>query len=357
MSLDIGVGLWTMQSTASAPASMPGLYRRFVDNARVLEELGFHSMWLAEHRFWYDGWCSAPMVAIAAAAAATTRLRFGTAMMLLPQQDPRQLAAAVGTLDRVSAGRIDVGAGLGHRDAEFDGLGIRRADRGARMDEALDVLAAAWSGEPWAFAGRHFHYDEQPPMMTVQHPPPLWIGGMAGPALQRGMDRGLSFMLPQTLYPDEVTAMVEEIRSGWRRAGVAPARVGILKDAWIAEDGEQAREWFLPKAAVHYREEAGSWWVLKGRATGFEEPDLLERQLTRIVETPLVGNPDEVRAEIETLAATGIDLLVLRFNFDVTSAGAMAAMGLFGRTVLPAFEHATQEGGTLPSATRGGGGR
>ncbi len=343
MSLDIGVGLWTMQSTVSAPSSMPALYRRFVDDARRVEELGYHSMWMAEHRFWYDGWCPAPFTAAAAAAAVTERLRFGTGMLLLPQQDPLRLAETVATVDRLAGGRLDVGVGLGHRDAEFDGLGIRRASRGARMDEALDVLQAAWSGRPWSHDGTHFHYADQPPLPApAQQPgPPLWIGGMADAALQRGMDRGLSFLLPQTLYPHEVAALAERIRAGWQAAGVAPGRIGILKDAWIGEDGDEAREWFLARTAVHYREEAGSWWVLKGRATGFEEPELLDRQLRRIVETPLVGDPDRLHADLQELADAGADLVVLRFNFDVTAERSMQAMSLFSRTVLPAFTGAT----------------
>ncbi len=343
MSLDIGVGLWTMQSTVLAPRSMPALYRRFVCDARRVEELGFHSMWMAEHRFWYDGWCPAPFTAVAAAAAVTERLRFGTSMVLLPQQDPLRLAETVATVDRLSGGRLDVGVGLGHRDAEFDGLGIRRDSRGARMNEALDVLQAAWSGKPWSYQGSHFDFIHQPPLPApAQQPgPPLWIGGMAEAALERGIERGLSFLLPQTLYPHEVAALAERIRAGWRGVGVAPGRIGLLKDAWIEEDGDEARKWFLPRMAAHYREEAGSWWVLKGRATGFEEPELLARQLRRIVETPIVGDPDRVYADLQELADAGVDLVVLRFNFDVTAERSMQAMSLFSRTVLPAFMEAT----------------
>jgi probable F420-dependent oxidoreductase len=339
MTLEIGVGLWTMQSTASVPASMPLLYRRFVEDARRIEGLGFHSMWLAEHRFWYDGWCPSPFTAIAAAAAVTERLRFGTGMLLLPQQDPLRLAETVVTVDRLSGGRVDVGVGLGHRDMEFDGLGIRRATRGARMDEALDVLQAAWSGRPWSYEGRHFRYVDQPALPApVQQPgPPVWLGGMADAAVQRGVDRGLSFLLPQTLYLDEVAAMAGRIREGWRAAGMGPGRIGIVKDAWVGPDRAAAREWFLARTSVHYREEAGSWWVLRGRATGFEEPELLDRQLRRIVETPLVGDPDDLRTDLQALSEAGVDLVVLRFHFDVTAQRSMDAMALFARTVLPAF--------------------
>src|SRR4051794_23485931 len=122
----LGVGLWTMQSTATAPANLTALYRSFAEDALLAERLGFQSVWTAEHRGWYDGWCPAPMHALAVAAAHTETVRLGTAMLLLPQHDPVRFARAISTLDRLSGGRVDVGAGLGHRDAEYDSLGLRR---------------------------------------------------------------------------------------------------------------------------------------------------------------------------------------------------------------------------------------
>src|SRR5207253_3165092 len=87
--IEIGLALWTMQSTAGAPASHSALYRHLPDDARLVEALGFDSMWFAEHRFWYDGWCPAPLVAAASAASATTSLGIGTSMVLLPPHDAR----------------------------------------------------------------------------------------------------------------------------------------------------------------------------------------------------------------------------------------------------------------------------
>src|ERR1700742_3779318 len=118
----LGVGLWTFQSTAAAPASLHGLYRDFAEDVALLEHLGFHSAWTAEHRGWYDSWCPAPLHALALAAARTRRLRLGTAMLLLAQHDPVAAGRAAMTLDRLSEGRLELGAGLGHRDAEFDML-------------------------------------------------------------------------------------------------------------------------------------------------------------------------------------------------------------------------------------------
>src|SRR5688572_24080635 len=168
-----------MQATAAAPAGWGRLYRDLLDDGRTIEALGFDAMWFAEHRFWYDGWCPQPLVAAAAVAGATERLRVGTAMLLLPQQDPHRIAGAAASLARLTDGRLDLGLGLGYRDAEFDGLGLERRHRGRLMDKGLDVLLADGGGAPGSYR--------------------IWIGGMARPAVERAGRRGLGILLPPTL--------------------------------------------------------------------------------------------------------------------------------------------------------------
>jgi alkanesulfonate monooxygenase SsuD/methylene tetrahydromethanopterin reductase-like flavin-dependent oxidoreductase (luciferase family) len=291
----VGVGLWTLQSTQSAPANLARSYLDLPAHARRVEQLGFDSLWMAEHRFWYDGWCPQPLVAIAAAGAATTRLRFGTAMLLLPQHDPRRFRTLATTVATALGGRLELGVGLGHRDAEFDGLGLRRDRRGSLMTAALDELLA----------------DESCP--------PVWIGGMAPAALERGAARGTGFVLPQTLYPDEITAHATTIAGYAAAAGRAPGPIGMVKDCWVTVPGGADPEQIKGRIRRHYREEAGSWWVLKGDSTGFQRPDLLERQLQRIFDTALIGPVDDVVDQLDQLRSAGVDLVTLRFWFDVTA--------------------------------------
>ena len=295
----VGVGLWTMRSMALSPRNRIADYRALREDAILAERLGFHSLWTAEHRIWYDGWCPAPLHAAAAAAAVTERLRFGTGVALATMHEPYAMARAVADLDRLSRGRVDLGLGLGHRDAEFDALGLRRDRRGRRMDEALDVYAAVWRGE---------HGDEPP----VQRPgPPVWIGGMARPAVERAATRGHNLILPQTLFPHEIRALVDELRG--RTPGVRT--VGTLRDFWIEPD-PRAAEAFRRRYARHFREEAGSWWVLKGRPA-FQAPEQLARQMGRITDSALIGAPAEVAAGLRALLEAGADFLLLRINFDM----------------------------------------
>jgi alkanesulfonate monooxygenase SsuD/methylene tetrahydromethanopterin reductase-like flavin-dependent oxidoreductase (luciferase family) len=307
----VGVGLWTMQSTRSAPRNLPRAYADLPGDARRVEALGYDSLWLAEHRFWYDGWCPQPLIAIAAAAAATTRLRFGTAMALLPQHRPDAFARLASTVAALTGERLELGVGLGHRDAEFDGTGLRRDRRGAMMDAGLDALGALGTC------------------------PPIWVGGMAPAALERGARRGTGFVLPQTLSADEVPVYVDKVRAAAAAAGVASGPVGILKDCWVTSDPAEADD-IRRRMHRHYREEAGSWWILKGEHSGFERPDLLDAQLRRVDDTALVGTADAVTGALATLRAAGIDLVALRFWFDVTAGeaawSAMAALAAVALT-------------------------
>jgi alkanesulfonate monooxygenase SsuD/methylene tetrahydromethanopterin reductase-like flavin-dependent oxidoreductase (luciferase family) len=319
----VGVGLWTMQSTAMAPADPIGLYERFAQDAALAERLGFRSIWSAEHRAWYDGWCPALVHAQAFAAARTERIRFGHAILLVPQHDPVRLARALATLDRLSGGRVLLGAGLGHRDAEFDMVGLRRDRRGRMMDAALDAMAAVWAGE----------LGDEPP---VQRPgPPVLIGGMAPQAIARAASRGHGLMLPQTLRPHELRGIVD----AYHAQAESPGTVGALRDVWIEPDpGRAAR--FRRRVDAHFREEAGSWWVLKGQV-GFSQPEQMDRQLARIYDTEVVGSAEQVAEGLNALYAAGAQLLVLRVNFDfVAPAELREQLHALAEEVVPMLEPA-----------------
>jgi alkanesulfonate monooxygenase SsuD/methylene tetrahydromethanopterin reductase-like flavin-dependent oxidoreductase (luciferase family) len=288
-----------MRSMALTPSNRVTNHRAFREDARLAESLGFHSLWSAEHRIWYDGWCPVPLHAQAAAAAVTERLRFGNAVLLVPQHDPVAMARAALELDRLSGGRVDLGIGLGHRDAEFDALGVRRDRRGKLMDAALETFYEVWRGE---------HGD---PLPVQRLGPPLWIGGMAPRALERATRGGHNLIVPQTLLPSELRRLVDDLRTRTPTVGT----IGTLRDLWIEPDPRKAAA-FRQRYADHFREEAGSWWVLKG-TPAFQKPVELERQMRRITDAALIGSPDEVATGLRELIEAGADFLTFRIHFDI----------------------------------------
>ena len=136
----------------SEPATAVGL-------AQLAEELGFESLWTVEHVVVPTGYQSAypysptgkmpggedvpipdPLIWLAYVAAATTRIRLATGILILPQRNPVILAKELATLDRLSGGRVELGVGVGWLEEEFDALGVPFAARGRRTDEYIDVL-------------------------------------------------------------------------------------------------------------------------------------------------------------------------------------------------------------------------
>lgn len=126
-----------------------------------------------------------PWIALAATATATQRIRLGPMVTPLPRRRPAVLARQTASLDLLSGGRLVLGVGIGgDRSREFSATGEQVDDRvrGAMLDEALDVLQAAWSGELVQHAGQHYVIDGirfLPP--PVQRPgPPVWVAARHG---------------------------------------------------------------------------------------------------------------------------------------------------------------------------------
>ena len=300
-SLDrLGIALWTFQSTVARPRNFARLYREFPAEAELVERFGFASVWTAEHRIWYDGCCPALLHAQALAVSRTSRVRFGNAMLLSPQHDPVALGRAALTLDRLSGGRIDLGLALGHRDAEFDALGLRRDRRGRLMEHGLAVLPRVWAGE----------YGDAPPVQPGG--PPIWIGGMAPAAIARAARYGHGLVLPPTLSPSRTREVVQAYRDGATEPNTA--EMGMLRDVFVTDDRRAASK-FRAHLRNHYREEIGSWWEIKG-SVGFRAGEQVDRQVAYNDRGAIVGSAEEVAEGLAALFDAGVTHIALRANYD-----------------------------------------
>ncbi|MCZ4551427.1 LLM class flavin-dependent oxidoreductase [Gordonia rubripertincta] len=288
----VGVGLWGMRSTVYSPAPWQTLYRQMVSDAKHAEHAGFDGFWLAEHHFWYDGWCPQPLVAASAILAETTSLRVGTAMHLLPMHDPVEVAREVDTLHHLHGERLDFGVGLGYRDEEYDGVGIARRERGRRMSAHLDHLLASGSARVGS----------------------TYVGGVAEPAVRRAAGRGLSLLLPNTLSKNEVLHRIDLLGAETGSRGLPRGRVAMLIDTWIT-DGSESSNTYIERLVRHYREYAGAWYKA-GASPMFARPDLLDRQSARTAEAAVVGSAAQVLERLLALRELGIDTFVLQVRSD-----------------------------------------
>src|SRR6201987_425451 len=135
-------GLFTSAQANSGdlgPESGQG-FRDYLDFNVAAERLGFVSSFSVEHHF--TGWnqVSATLMLQTALAMRTTRLRLGTAVIVLPWHNPVLLAEQAATLDLISEGRLDFGVGRGYRHNEFSGFRIAMDEADGRFDESIEVM-------------------------------------------------------------------------------------------------------------------------------------------------------------------------------------------------------------------------
>ena len=166
--------------------------------AQAIEAAGLDACHITDHPAPTAKWLNGgghdaldPFTGLAFAAAVTRRLKVHTNLVVLPYRNPFLTAKAAATLDVLSEGRLILGVGVGYLRGEYKALGQPFEARGALMDEALDVLKAAWSEGEVAYEGRDFTAQGVLPRpLPVQKPhPPIWSGGNSLPAIRRAAQR------------------------------------------------------------------------------------------------------------------------------------------------------------------------
>jgi alkanesulfonate monooxygenase SsuD/methylene tetrahydromethanopterin reductase-like flavin-dependent oxidoreductase (luciferase family) len=203
----------------------------------------------------YDPW-----VVMAGMAMRTERVRLGAIVTPPSRRRPWKLARETMTLDRLSGGRLVVPVGLGALDdGAFGNVGepTDARTRAEMLDESLEILEGLWSGEPFAYAGRHYRFGPMTFAPTpVQMPRiPIWVVG-AWPH-ERSMRRTLRFdgIVTQTDKPEDVRAIAEYVvRERPQKLGDPPFEI-VTQGRTRPDDGD-------PASAVRPFAEAGAtWWI------------------------------------------------------------------------------------------------
>jgi len=315
-------------------------YRKYIDYVLAAEELGYYSVFVVEHHFTGVGQLSASLNFLTYLAGRTTRMRLGTAVVVLPWHNPVLLAEQVATLDVLSNGRFDFGVGKGYRPPEFAGFCIPIEEASARFDEALAVLRKAWAGGArFSHHGPRWQFENiiVEPRPVQQPHPPLWMGAgsleMIGRAAREGFNLLLDQIAPIELIIARVAAYRRELASMGRR--YSRGQIGVCRALQIVRN-EAERD-----AAYALRTK-----VLKAigglaRGPGAERyqniPSHAEAGLAR-EDAALLGNPGEIIARLKVLEAGGVDYVLL-----VDPTGSVDALRTFAKEIMPAFPE-QQEG-------------
>jgi len=214
--------------------------------ASTAEKLGFESIWYAEHpilpvhttsRFpgsddgvipWTYAHFADPYIALAQASGATTTIKLGTGITLIPERNPLILAKTVSTLDLFSGGRFILGVGTGWLREETEMMGGDFDHRWSQTKESLLALKELWTKDEAEFHGKYYDF---PPVKMFPKPaqvphPPILIGGMAKNVLRRIADVGDGW-LPNRVSPQDIETSRKQLDSLATERGRNPNAITI----------------------------------------------------------------------------------------------------------------------------------
>jgi alkanesulfonate monooxygenase SsuD/methylene tetrahydromethanopterin reductase-like flavin-dependent oxidoreductase (luciferase family) len=308
----------------------------YLDFNVAAERLGFQSSFLVEHHF--SGWnqVSSTLMLLTALAMRTTRLRLGSAVMVLPWHNPVLLAEQAATLDLISGGRLDLGIGKGYRHSEFKGFQIPPEEAQARFDEAVEVMIRAWTERNrFSHQGRFWKFEDivvEPPPAQKPHPP-LWVAAGSPASIRRAAARGFNLILDQYAGPEMIAERIALYQSERKAHGLSfdPMQVAVARQVYVATDHAD-KEVALRRQAA-YTQRTVDVSRMPDRADGKAGSHVLA-----YADTPgateahaLYGVPDDIRAGLASLQQAGARYILLTFSGGVTQ------LQRFAREVMPSF--------------------
>jgi alkanesulfonate monooxygenase SsuD/methylene tetrahydromethanopterin reductase-like flavin-dependent oxidoreductase (luciferase family) len=305
-----------------APAD--ALYRAAVEQCAWADARGFTSVTLTEHHATSDGYLPSPMILGAALAGTTQHLLIRLSLVLLPLYHPLRAAEDLAVLDLISGGRLRLTVGLGYRSEEYEQLGVEMKRRPSLMEEAVETLKSAWTGEPFEYRGRTVRVLPRP----AQRPRPLIAMGGSSPASARRAARIADDYQP--LSPKLYDLYVAELAALGKPAP-DPGQAGAGAGTYLFVSDDPDRDWArIAPHAMHDNNEYARWiGARKGAFSASTGPDELRRSGPYRVVTP-----EECLAIAATQDALAFKPLVGGMDPDIGWEG----LHLFADKVLPHLE-------------------
>ena len=294
-------------------------WAEYIEAVRAVEDIGFDSVWNADHLLPYngpdDGTCFETWTTLAAMAAATSRIHIGSLVNGVMYRDPATLVKSATTVDLISNGRLCLAMGAAWAEREFREYGLPFppiGERIGRLDETLTIVKQLWTQPRTTFTGRFYHIEDAPcEPKPVQRPhPPIIVGGNGRATLR-------------------LTAKHADIWNGNRLSARGTVEcVSLLRDA-CREIGRKRDEVELtmhgPMAI------AGRYDIAETAARAVVAIE--DRQLDDERDLWLLGTPDDIRNQLRRYADAGITqwIMATAAPFDLN------ALRLFADEVMPAF--------------------
>ena len=217
--------------------------------AALAEQTALESLWVVDHvaippedSEGSGGRYVDPLATLAWLAGATSRLRLGVGVLVLPYRPALPTAKQIAAIQELSGGRLILGVGVGWMPAEFRALGVPRSRRGRAADAALDLLHRCFAGDEVVENGQRFLFKPRPPK------PPVLVGGGPPHALARAARYGDGW-LPMALPPDKLARHLATYWALCAEQGRQPGPATVMGSLPLDDLGESAERLAAYEAA------------------------------------------------------------------------------------------------------------
>jgi natural product biosynthesis luciferase-like monooxygenase protein len=221
----------------------PEFYRRMFEQMELLDQVGFHQVWVTEHHFHeYGGTIPDPATFLSVVASRTTRIRLGIAIVVLPLHNPLEVAESYAMVDVISGGRLNFGVGRG-TPIELEHVGISYEDSVLRLREGTEIIRQGWSGESLDFTGKLFNYKgvRLLPKPVQQPHPPVWVAASRSDDTYRWAgEQGFHLLiLPYMYEPEVLRKAIDHYQEALLQAGHDPSTREVLGKFHIYVTGSE----------------------------------------------------------------------------------------------------------------------
>ncbi|MGW5413788.1 LLM class flavin-dependent oxidoreductase [Actinomadura geliboluensis] len=351
------------------------LYQDALDQVEIADRVGFDCVWEVEHHFLEEySHSSAPEVFLAAASQRTKRIRLGHGIVQLPPavNHPARIAERIATLDLVSNGRVDFGTGESSSSAELGGFGVRRTEKRAQWQDAIDAITRMFVEEP--FAGWSSDHVRMPPRNVLPKPvqkphPPLWVACSRRETIQFAARNGIGALSFSFVEPEDAGKWVDEYYRIIASEECVPAgfavnpNVTVVLPMMLHEDEATAIDrgidgaHFFAFALAHYygptphdpgRTNVWEEFQAHRDARGLSREQIIAGAGTLNVNIGslrgAVGTPEQVIDLIRRYEAAGVDQIAFVLQSGPNEHEHICeSLDLFGTAVLPHFTEGREE--------------
>jgi len=348
--LEFGVFDPTPVIDADDPIVTAQGYEDHLGNAALAEAVSYRYFFFIEHQNAGFPCVSSPTVYLTALARATSRIRFGPMIFVLPLHHPIRLAQDTAVIDLLSRGRLDVGIGSGTRTGEFAPWHVDFNERRDDMYEVMEIVMKCWTERRFSYAGKKWTFTNvEPQPRPYQRPhPPVWVGAHSLHSYEYAAKRG--YNVSQIFEGEKAVAQkFAYFRKYWRELGNAePApKTGLVRHVHVAETDELARqeaEQYMLNG-IQGQASVGRFHLLKDAPPDMVELARIYYETSRSVKFWLdeglafIGSPQTVAAGIRAQQQlVGYDVLLTNHQFaEMPRELYVKSMRLFGEEVIPAF--------------------